>query len=672
MKHSIALRRIHIASFAAIFGTLFGLTCTFKSDDADLQKFEKRNAYTIPPVAFSLSHTGALPKMLEGFVKDRIPFRGNLIASRSKIMYKAWDIPGSDLLVFGKNGFLFNNYKDVLFPDDVAGGKSRPFTEELLRKHAEYYLAVNEWLSYHGIPYMLVVVPTKQRVYPEFLPDGGASQFTDWTRADEMIKLLRKNNVTVVDVRDEVIKHKHEQLVFLRKDTHWNSYGAYCGYKVIFDALSKAMPGIEPVKAPIVPMERIIDNPDLGLMSRVPEHLLEKSFDLYRVYFKFKHRDVEKDLVSETEDKSAPRALVYRDSMFMNMLPFFADHFSFARYRKQYNFEAADVQKYSPNIVVQEISEGELANRFLENDLKPELEEMRLQRGTQLVKFDASNTDLNAFVMTACAKRHSGELVSNSTDPKIEFYCPTDAHSERRTLKVELTSPEKTVIQLFYSTNNAGFSDKLSVAANIQKGYNRLYFSIPADATRVRIDPCDFAGAVNLKMEVRTQPSTMLTSNPVDAETESRLASSFYQGETAFTFPTRNIKNTLLENCSYNSENGTLNASTDDPRIHFAAGDTDKMRILRACAEVSEPTTLQLFYKGEYQEFDETHSIRFPLYKGKNELFLELPREATKFRLDPSARRGDSRISFQVATVTNAKTKLAQRDQATGKPDKTY
>ncbi len=99
-------------------------------------------------------------------------------------------------------------------------------------------------------------------------------------------------------------------------------------------------------------------------------------------------------------------------------------------------------------------------------------------------------------------------LRSSGNDPQIrlpDFSCP-DAHSA--ILRVELSSPADTVLQLFYrSESEAHFSEKHSYHKKIKRGNNLAYFLLPIDHINgpLRLDPGTVQGSFTLhSIEVRS------------------------------------------------------------------------------------------------------------------------------------------------------------------------
>jgi len=60
--------------------------------------------------------------------------------------------------------------------------------------------------------------------------------------------------------------------------------------------------------------------------------------------------------------KTLPILFVYKDSFFDNMLVFFANHFSNAMFINEFpcNLEHKIIDKYQPNVVLQEFWEGRI------------------------------------------------------------------------------------------------------------------------------------------------------------------------------------------------------------------------------------------------------------------------------------------------------------------------
>ena len=81
--------------------------------------------------------------------------------------------------------------------------------------------------------------------------------------------------------------------------------------------------------------------------------------------------DEEGRLVTEIDDASLPRAVIFRDSFVSRLVPFLSEHFSRAVYLWQNDFDAAEVQKEHPDVVIQEIVGRHLYNFIPSPELVP-------------------------------------------------------------------------------------------------------------------------------------------------------------------------------------------------------------------------------------------------------------------------------------------------------------
>jgi hypothetical protein len=317
------------------------------------------------------------------------------------------------------------------------------------------------------------------------------------------------------------------------------------------------------------------------------------------------------------------------------------------------------------------MSEGVLSCHFLKNTLESDLDKELLKRGKTLVRSEPNDN----FVLTDCHWTNGDQLVSTSRDPRIEFFCPTVLDSSQsRKVKVSINAERDSLLQLYFAKNNNDFTADKSKTVKVSKGQNDFVASIPSDVTRIRLDPCDYAGPVGLKFEIRACSNSQVASILNKDKHETGTASVFSDDAALLTSFSSAESNTYdqLRNCHVEGKSGNLICTNDDPQIHFSAGGIHDNRVLRFVAEVDEPSYVQLFYKQGFEDFSEKQSIHARLCKGKNELFLALPRHFTQFRLDPCALKGACQVSFQIAAIPDSDVQIAQKEPSKVKADKTY
>jgi hypothetical protein len=101
--------------------------------------------------------------------------------------------------------------------------------------------AKRDWLAAHGIPYIFVIPPNKQTIYPEHMPENFL-QARGRTRLDQLMAFMQAHSdVTILDLRQPLIEAKSQDPLYYLTDTHWNSLGALIGYGEIMRAVGQAL-----------------------------------------------------------------------------------------------------------------------------------------------------------------------------------------------------------------------------------------------------------------------------------------------------------------------------------------------------------------------------------------------------------------------------------------------
>jgi hypothetical protein len=77
-------------------------------------------------------------------------------------------------------------------------------------------------------------------------------------------------------------------------------------------------------------------------------------------------------IVTELDDPSLPRAVIFRDSFVSPLVPFLSEHFRRAVYLWQNDFDASVVEKEAPDVVIQEIVGRHLYNFTPSPELVPD------------------------------------------------------------------------------------------------------------------------------------------------------------------------------------------------------------------------------------------------------------------------------------------------------------
>jgi alginate O-acetyltransferase complex protein AlgJ len=328
--------------------------------------------------AFELDRTslGAYPAQFEAFFSDRFGFRTDLIRWLSVVKMRGLGISSSPKVILGKKGWLFC----AELPGGMDYTIARPLTREELNRWQHLLEARRDWLAARGIRYLFVPAPDKQTVYPEDLPRPLRRQHQAGSRLDQLLAHLRAHSdVPVLDLREPLRQAKARERLFDVTDTHWNSRGAFVGYRRIVETLSPWFPQLHPL-----PREAFEDvavlkkGGDLARMLDLDDQMPEESLGLV-----LKHpRPVVPALAGiqvpleppafamEQADPRLPRAVMFCDSFTTQMFPLLGQHFQrlvIVWHQNYPTFHADYLERERPDVVIQEVVERKIGLAIPDN-----------------------------------------------------------------------------------------------------------------------------------------------------------------------------------------------------------------------------------------------------------------------------------------------------------------
>ncbi len=164
---------------------------------------------------------------------DRFGGRDALIALHHAALVSIFGVSPVPDVILGREGWLF-------LAEDEPGVRNRSGEPDYLKSRAravakgiEYRIAI---LGKQGIDYLLVVVPEKRSVYPEYFPHPNDLK-NEERLASVLAALPPALRSHVLDLRPALLDGRKDRQVFFRTDTHWNMNGAWIGYEQILSYL---------------------------------------------------------------------------------------------------------------------------------------------------------------------------------------------------------------------------------------------------------------------------------------------------------------------------------------------------------------------------------------------------------------------------------------------------
>lgn len=354
--------KIQKTIFVFLFCTLLLLPIIKFDAKSEISKKENRKLAVFPALFETSTVNWKYFSQINDYLQDRFGFRNELININTKIQYEVLGRRGNSRALFGKDGWIFyidpnygNNYADFMKQNLVDKQTVEKFVKELKTRA--------DWCKQNGIQFIFVLTPNKHSVYPEFYPFDRPEGIT---RADQFVGELKKTDVNYIFPRDLLVSKKGDLYLYYKTDTHWDDLGAFMVFNEIkkevksvlpkyslpdysFDVKIKNIPGT----GDLVPMLGLDSYGEIQQISYKPKDL--RWSDIY-TYEKNQKRD---GVLTTGKNQKLPKAIIFRDSFFINLEPFTSTLFSKADYIWK-SFETTDkdyILKNKPDIIIWEIVE---------------------------------------------------------------------------------------------------------------------------------------------------------------------------------------------------------------------------------------------------------------------------------------------------------------------------
>jgi len=299
---------------------------------------ENRNRVEFPQ--FDISHgVRQYFSKIDHFATDNFPFRQHFLAGYRWLVNAVGDQINADKAFRGRDGWLFlgNDYNQNI---DKLEGRLDPAVEISHFAFGSERLAL--WFKERGVNVIFALGPNKSSIYPEKLPAiirPSARRYVNHS-----MERLRNSGIPVVDPTGALLERKRRDIVYWKRDTHWNQIGASVAFEQIMDVM-----GIH--NCPAWHFEQIDDLPgDLTGMGAF-EPASERTYDNFKVVWEtdiqLSFEMIEEPGISRSDStrfyenqKPAQDATIWiiGDSYTGNMLPFFAHCFAktgFLHYHRQ-------------------------------------------------------------------------------------------------------------------------------------------------------------------------------------------------------------------------------------------------------------------------------------------------------------------------------------------------
>lgn len=222
------------------------------TNETDAENQEYRELAEMP--SLENNTLDELIPQLENYINDHIPNRSQIIESINLVEMEVLSSSASDKVVCGTDGWLYLTES----VDWYRGEKL--YSPEELDIIIDKLLFLSDKMENIGSEFILFIAPNKETIYPEFLPSSIGEK--NYNKTDQLIDALEDNGINYVFPVESIVERKDSMQLYAKRDTHWNSLGAYIGAYELNKYMGTSIPPIDDLG--IYPKE--FDGEDLARM----------------------------------------------------------------------------------------------------------------------------------------------------------------------------------------------------------------------------------------------------------------------------------------------------------------------------------------------------------------------------------------------------------------------
>lgn len=175
----------------------------------------------------------------DAYLKDHFGARDALL-DLNALLRRTLDSPASGMAIVGKQGWLF--YGEGLLPSS----ETTKDIDQKVARQVELIASIERRLEMQGTPFLVVLTPDKQSLYPEYLPDW-LERVPKSQIMNALVAGVRARGVKVIDVIEQLAPLKSSFPMFFLTDTHWTPTGSALAFNEI-TGLSRGL--LRPVQVP--------------------------------------------------------------------------------------------------------------------------------------------------------------------------------------------------------------------------------------------------------------------------------------------------------------------------------------------------------------------------------------------------------------------------------------
>ena len=294
----------------------------------------------------------------EDYFNEHMALRNPLVYTDALIQTSIFQESNVSGVIDGTDGWLY--YSSTV--DDYLGTKI--MSDRQLYNLAHNFSVVQEYAQERGIGFALTVAPNKNTLYGEHMPYYKSYVVDSRHNAKLLQPYLAQQEIAYLDLFE--LFEAQDEVLYLKRDSHWNNKGACLAYNGIMDMLHVSHEDYSAAE----PKRLYNENGDLNKMLYSFYGTLEENYD-YGLADRYAYvndvKSVEDGWIITENTEATGSLLMFRDSFANTLIPFLSAEFAESYYSKGFpNALERFVETYDPEHIVIEKVERNIAE-YLEN-----------------------------------------------------------------------------------------------------------------------------------------------------------------------------------------------------------------------------------------------------------------------------------------------------------------
>ena len=349
-------------------------------------------------------------KNLGDWFENNFAFRQEMVSLNARIMSDVFGVSATDKVVTGSDGWIY--YSSTL--NDYKG--ENVLTDRGAFNVAKIVALMQKKVEEKGSRFIFTIPPNKNTLYDKNMPYY-EKKTGNTSNLKKIAKELENQNVNYVDLY-KLFKSQKE-ILYLKRDSHWNNKGAVLAYNAIMD--SAKWPHNQYKDAKIQ-----VRKDNIGDLARMlyPEMAEPEENQYYPQIFQYdyvgKNKNVEDSEILTVNENGTGSLLMYRDSFGNTLLPLMASEFGKGKFSKLVPYYIdQEMEECKPDVVVVEKVERHLNSLGLQ---PPMMEAPEVKEEKQNIESKITQTTFKQGKIGNDMYMAMGQIDTKYTQKNTEIY----------------------------------------------------------------------------------------------------------------------------------------------------------------------------------------------------------------------------------------------------------